>query len=107
MQLSREDQVAIRKYLFRESICLVKDKDNGNHPELNINNKQVMKFLRSYVSRGLVEKVFVWQHAYFLLKSEGVDVLREELYLDETEVPLTYMRETYEAPKAEVGKVQE
>lgn len=96
MKVTTDQIVKMRKYLFHEGVCLVEAKSNALHPDLQIPNDQVMKFMRSCLSRHIVEKVFVWRHAYFFLTDVGVNVLREELCYEEGDYPVTHVEDIYD-----------
>ncbi|ELQ76675.1 40s ribosomal protein s10 [Trachipleistophora hominis] len=91
MNLTRDEMLTIKKYFFREGVCLVEEKSNQPHPELEINDKQVMKFMTSLVSKGLARKQFNWRHAYFFITDEGIDALKKDLSLEDNEMPLTHL----------------
>lgn len=91
MKLTREEMLTIKKYFFREGVCLVEEKSGQIHPELEINDKEVMKFMISLVSKGFARKQFVWRHAYFFITDDGIDALKKDLSLDENEMPATHL----------------
>ncbi|KAG0442047.1 40S ribosomal protein S10b [Dictyocoela muelleri] len=96
MKVTTDQIVKMRKYLFREGCCLVEAKSTDLHPELQIPNDQVMKFMRKCLSRAMVTKVFVWRHAYFFLTDIGVKILRDELCYDDEDFPLTHIEDIYD-----------
>ncbi|KRH94670.1 40s ribosomal protein s10 [Pseudoloma neurophilia] len=95
MRLSSDDMLKIKMYFFNEGVCLVEDRSDEPHPELNICNNEVKKMFKSLVSRGIARKVFVWRHSYFFLTPAGIDMLREELCLEEQDMPRTHVDTTH------------
>lgn len=82
---------AVREFLFKHGCIVVEDnKTLENHKHVGVSNLKVMKILRSMLSKELVDKVFVWRHAYYTLTDEGISWLRNKLYLGEDVYPLTH-----------------
>lgn len=90
MKLSREQILKIKTYFFDEGVCLVEDKTEKLHPELNIKEDELMKCMNSFVSRGMARKQFVWRHAYFFITDDGIKVLRDNLCYDSNRMPITH-----------------
>ena len=63
-----------------------------NHPDLPIPNLHVWLMLRSLKSKNYVSKSFNWQHHYYVLTNEGVEILRGKLHLPTTAIPNTMMK---------------
>ncbi|KAF7701480.1 40S ribosomal protein S10-B [Cucumispora dikerogammari] len=106
MRIKTDEIVKIKEYLFETGVILTHDDalSNTMHPELNLPDKKIMAYLKTLVSKGYLEKIFVWQHGYYSLTDEGVDFLREDLCMDEAEMPRTHemvVSEVYEKNNAE------
>lgn len=90
MRLTTDQMIKIKNYFFSKGVCLVEHKSYDLHPELQIINTEVAKYFKSLVSRGISRKIFVWRHAYHFITPAGIETLREELCLDEDELPETH-----------------
>lgn len=90
MRITSDQIVQIKEYLFENGIILTNDTPQAIHNELNIADKKIMSYLKTLISKGYVQKTFVWQHGYYFLTDEGVEWLRDDLCMEENDMPLTY-----------------
>lgn len=83
-----------------EGVFVVKkDYNAAKNPDVAVPNLQVIKALKSLVSKDLVKEEFNWQVYYFFLKEEGIAYLRSFLNLPETVVPDTIAKATMPASR--------
>ncbi|KAF7684257.1 40S ribosomal protein S10-A [Astathelohania contejeani] len=83
MFIPTENILKIKKQLYKQKVVLVEDRVQGKHPEIDVDNMEVMQLMRSYISRGFVKKVFVWRHGYYSLLPEGEEFLKKDLCLED------------------------
>lgn len=93
MLIPTDQRRKIHEYLFNEGVLVAKKDFEIIHPDLQIKNLYVIKALQSLNSKGLVKTQFSWQHYYYTLNDEGVEYLRQWLYLPEFVTPVTHQRE--------------
>lgn len=85
MLIPTANKYKIKRHLLSKGALLLEDTVLGEHGELCISNLQMKMFMKTMVSHGYVEKIYVWRHAYFLLTPLGETKLREELvFTDES-----------------------
>nr|XP_038950904.1 40S ribosomal protein S10-like [Rattus norvegicus] len=96
MLMPKKNQIAIYELLFKEGVMdAQKDIHVPKHPELadkNVPNLHVTKAMQSLKSRGYVKEQFAWRHFYWYLTNEGIQYLRDYLYLPPEIVPATLSR---------------
>uniref|UniRef100_A0A2I3H5N9 Plectin/eS10 N-terminal domain-containing protein n=1 Tax=Nomascus leucogenys TaxID=61853 RepID=A0A2I3H5N9_NOMLE len=116
MLMPKKDRIAIYELLFKKGVMVAKkDVHMPKHPKLadkNVPNLRVMKAMQSLKSRGYVKEQFAWRHFYWYLTNEGIQYLRNYLYLPPEIVPVTLLRSHPETgrprPKGlEEGKLTE
>lgn len=105
MRLTTDQMITIKSYFFREGVALVEDRSEEPHSDLEINSKEVMKFFKSLVSRGIARRQFVWKHAYFFITPTGISTLKEELSLEEEDCPVTHLDSTHSGRVEQVENV--
>lgn len=76
----------IKRQLLLKGALLLEDTVLGEHKELCIPNLHLKIFMKTMISYGYVEKIYVWRHAYFLLTPLGETKLREELVFTEESI---------------------
>lgn len=64
------------------------------HPHINVPNLHVMMTMKSLKSRNYVIEHYNWQHLYFVLTDQGIEYLRNFLYLPPTVFPATHSKKT-------------
>lgn len=79
MLVPTANKYKIKRQLLSKGALLLEDTVLGEHKELRIPNLHVKIFMKTMMSHGYVEKIFVWRHAYFMLTPLGETKLREEL----------------------------
>ncbi|KAG7219189.1 hypothetical protein INR49_003208 [Caranx melampygus] len=119
MLMPKKNRIAIYEPLFKEGVMVAKkDVHLAKHPELadknvpNINGGKTSKgseisVLNGTVSEsydpvnetslkscGHVKEQFAWHHFYWYLTSEGIQYLRDFLYLPPEITPTTLRRQT-------------
>lgn len=90
MLIPTDQRRKIHEYLFNEGVCVAKKDFETIHEDLNIKNLYVIKAMQSLNSKGFVKTQFVWQYYYYTLTDEGVNYLRDWLYLPSTVSPSTH-----------------
>lgn len=105
MLIPTDQRRKIHEYLFKEGVAVAKKDFESIHPDLQVKNLYVIKALQSLNSKGYVKTQFSWQHYYYTLTDEGVEYLRQWLYLPENVTPLTHQRAVpADAPQAQGAK---
>ena len=105
MLIPTDQRRKINQYLFKEGVLVAKKDFEIIHPDLQVKNLYVIKALQSLNSKGYVTTQFSWQHYYYTLTDEGVEYLRDWLYLPSSIEPAThYEQRQVEAPLPQEGK---
>jgi small subunit ribosomal protein S10e len=101
MYIPTKNRKLIYQYLFNKGVVVVrKDYNLAKNPDIPVSNLEVIKALKSLVSRNLVVEEFNWQIYYFFLKEEGIAYLRSYLNIPEGVVPDTVAKATVPAARA-------
>ena len=58
-----------------------KDYNLPKHADIDVPNLEVIKLMQSLTSKGFVKTQFSWQWYYYTLTDEGIDYLRECMYM--------------------------
>jgi small subunit ribosomal protein S10e len=91
MIVATEELRAVYRFLFKTGCLVVEDnKTLENHPYVGISNIKVLKAMKLLRAKKLVDKQFVWRHSYYRLNDKGICWMREKLYLDAEELPITH-----------------
>ncbi|GFE53516.1 40S ribosomal [Babesia ovis] len=91
--IPRENRDMIYRYLITEGVLVCKKSSKVPvHPEINVPNLHVMMVMKSLKSRNYVVEHYNWQHLYFVLTDQGVEYLRNCLYLPPTVFPATHSK---------------
>lgn len=88
MLVPTANKYKIKRHLLSKGALLLEDTPLGEHRELQMPNLHVKTFMKTMVSLGCVEKIYVWRHAYFMLTPAGEEKLREELVFTEDVAPV-------------------
>jgi small subunit ribosomal protein S10e len=99
MFIATETIHKVLRHILAEGAVLVEDTSRGDHPVLKVPNLQVMQIMRSLNSKGMINRVFNWRHAYCYLTNEGVSRLRAKFNMPESVMSTS---QAYEAPSAEM-----
>ena len=91
MIIPTEEIKKVHKFIFEHGCIVVEDKPTfEEHPMIDVTNHKVMKVVRSMTSKGLLDRRFIWNHAYYTVNDAGITWLRKKLFLDNTEYPATH-----------------
>lgn len=93
MLIPTDQRRKIHEYLFNEGVLVANKNFETIHPDLQLKNLYVIKALQSLNSKGFVKTQFSWQYYYYTLTDEGVEYLRQWLYLPDFVTPVTHQRE--------------
>lgn len=108
MYIPTKNRKLIYQYLFNKGVVVVrKDYNLAKNQDIPVSNLEVIKALKSLVSRNLVVEEFNWQIYYFFLNEEGIAYLRGYLNIPEGVVPDTVAKATVpaaRAPRAAAGE---
>ncbi|GMM52500.1 ribosomal 40S subunit protein S10B [Starmerella bacillaris] len=92
MLIPTDQRRKIHEYLFNEGVCVAKKDFECIHEDLQVKNLYVIKAMQSLNSKGFVKTQFVWQYYYYTLTDEGVEYLRDWLYLPSAVSPATHQQ---------------
>ncbi|KAI5189340.1 small subunit ribosomal protein S10e [Nematocida sp. AWRm77] len=83
----------VQKFIFKHGCIVVEDNPTieKDHPMIPVTNHKVMKIVKSMNSKGLFDREFIWNHAYYRLNAEGIEYLRESLLLGPYDCPETHI----------------
>ena len=70
MIISKENRRTIYETLFKEGVLVAPKNFEIKHPELDINNLEVVKAMQSLTSKGFVHTQFSWQWYFYTLTNE-------------------------------------
>lgn len=88
--MPKKNRTQIHEYLMKEGVMVVKDVQTmNNHPNVAVPNLHVLSTLKSLHSKGYVQRIFSWRHAYYRLTNDGITYLRDCLHLPSEIVPAT------------------
>lgn len=91
MIIPTEEIKKVHKFIFEHGCIVVEDKPTfEEHPMIDVTNHKVMKIVKSMTSKGLLNRRFVWNHAYYTINDAGIAWLRKKLFLENTEYPATH-----------------
>eukprot|EP00923_Selenidium_pygospionis_P058514 GHVN01102694.1.p1 GENE.GHVN01102694.1~~GHVN01102694.1.p1 ORF type:complete len:206 (+),score=35.96 GHVN01102694.1:102-719(+) len=89
--IPKKNRKLIYESLFKEGVMVVeKNTRLPKHPDIDVPNLHVILALMSLKSRNYVTEKFNWRHHYYVLNNEGVEYLRQYLYLPVNVAPNTY-----------------
>ncbi|ORD93973.1 hypothetical protein ECANGB1_1303 [Enterospora canceri] len=94
MFLRNSQMYAIKRFLYQNKGIVVPFGKQGMHPTLRMKNCVVHKGLRTLSSKAYLEKHAAWQHAWFLVTTEGYARLRDEVGLSDATVQQENQLET-------------
>jgi len=107
MLISKQNRRTIYEALFKEGVLVApKDFNKPTHPSITtVRNLEVIKAMQSLTSKGYVKTQFSWQWYYYTLTPEGLDYLREWLYLPAEIVPQTHVKQqrSHAPPRGMLG----
>eukprot|EP00756_Hemistasia_phaeocysticola_P037947 Hpha_TRINITY_DN16730_c3_g3::TRINITY_DN16730_c3_g3_i8::g.79787::m.79787/K02947/RP-S10e, RPS10; small subunit ribosomal protein S10e len=89
MFIQSKNREAILQYLFKEGVIVAEKNMGKKHPELPVPNLEVIQLMRSFTSKQLVKQQYAWRHYYWYLTNDGINHLREILFLPADTVPNT------------------
>ncbi|KAH9411561.1 putative ribosomal protein [Ordospora pajunii] len=81
-----KDKYKVKRLLLEKKALLLEDTVLGEHKMLGISNLHLKIFMKTMVSYGYVEKIYVWRHSYFFLTPLGEEKLRGELVFTEESI---------------------
>lgn len=90
MLIPTDQRRKIHEFLFKEGVCFAKKDFESIHPGLKVKNLYVIKAMQSLNSKGYVKTQYVWRCYYYTLTDEGVEYLRQWLYLPDAVSPATH-----------------
>jgi len=92
--VSRKNKKTVLEYLFKEGVIAIqKDGFKEKHDDIDVPNLHCMMVMKSLASRDLVKMTFNWQWFYYILTDEGIEYLREALYLPAQVLPATLTKQ--------------
>jgi small subunit ribosomal protein S10e len=99
--ISKENRRKILEHLFKEGVITVKkDARMAKHQDVDVPNLHCMMLLKSLSSRDLVDHKFNWQWNYYTLTNDGIEHLRQVLYLQPHVFPQTLTKQRAAKPMA-------
>merc|ERR1719316_1930111 len=103
--VSRKNKKLILENLFKEGVLTVKkDGFKEKHDQIDVPNLHVMMVMKSLLSRDLVTMKFNWQWFYYFLNDDGIEYLRQQLFLPANVMPDTLTKQTRQRADDDEGK---
>eukprot|EP00003_Mantamonas_plastica_P019292 TRINITY_DN31622_c0_g1_i1.p2 TRINITY_DN31622_c0_g1~~TRINITY_DN31622_c0_g1_i1.p2 ORF type:complete len:146 (-),score=39.09 TRINITY_DN31622_c0_g1_i1:75-512(-) len=93
--IPKKTRKRVYRYLFKEGVVVCKlDYNAKTHAQIDeVPNLHIMKLMQSLKSKGYVRETYNWRFLYYVLTDEGIEYLREFLYLPPDVVPDTLKKQ--------------
>lgn len=83
MKVSNAEVYAFKRFLYKNKGIVVPMSTRGAHPKLQIPFLTIKTMLKTFVSKGILEKYGNWQHVWYFLTEEGEKLLKDTVELPE------------------------